>query len=776
MIGKLGKITRSGFALILVALTVLASPFIVKAAGLDYDFNSFTEYDPDSRLLKTQYIVTVNADRADDIGYVYKDMGAGYFQDDFAFEFVYSPYASSNGGHYGIIFWLTNTVDGYWPSFVTGHIGGVGMMSRTQPAYDIVWIASANSTGAASGTLAPTMPYGNDYYVIMWHDSDDAGAYGFGTLKCNVYSDYTHNSLLYSGEVDCVEAVNYRYISIFNMMEYPSSTDGNWWANVSYLTQYTSSKPPTLYTGNVTDIMYNPFSDKYYCYLAGNVTDDGGSDTTVGFQYREYGESAWTEIEVGEVDEDEEFTQYIDDDTLVLGEVYEYRVYGTNDFATNYGDTENFTFEFVLTDPVPTMLDWPLYYPAYVGDNVTFIGACLFDGGENCTGWFWYKEGEGGTWESLEGIKTTTDISTGMTWYHDLTIDPDTWYFVKATLENSHGTANSTNTISFIWYNSTAPDPITLAPDHDTDFDPFYQTVDITFNGYILDDGDSPCLVAFDYREYGETEYDTVYIDGEDWETGDNISYTMYGFNPNTAYEVRFKAANQATYNQVNGVYTYIEGDWVSTTTNAAILIPQVTTLSVTFMDSYTAEVGGRIDEDGGAECLGHVEYREKNISTGWQNVGMYAAELETGDTYYLLAPDLEYGTVYEFRCKAFNGKGWGTGFILEYTHLETGDTTTTVNDSGWVAWISAHLLAPIGMNNVGGKILFSVALMLFVFGICFAARVKWLGLGLAALIFVACISIGYIPLVISMIVVVVFAVIGFILFRKVLVGGGAAR
>lgn len=769
---------------IIAGLLTSMTGSIVSAYSGSFVYSLFTEYDPSSKITTTTTSTTQTNSDMNSHGYTYSDMGSGYFTGDYTIESTFTTSSSTSGGTVGYFLGMANVVpDSSWigrdefnntvaRDFQSIYVHNSGevlyMQIFERRSESSTYHVSSAITLGAKASITSTI-----FYLTYWRDTS-VGTYG--TMYLDVYLDEARTVLLGSTSLTLQELNSWQYY-VGNLLWGWSYTGYTSTCTIGETTYY-SGLAPTFAETDVPTLSWDEDSHVYKETFSGNVTSAGGDSSASVTLHLDSGQTGnFTDISLGAKTEGSAFTyDYLNPD---LNTTYDYYYTVTNSITSVDTDTDNFITTVSPTVPQVSMYPVVTLPPYFYADQAYFTGIVDYDGGSNTTGSFWYKDGADGTWTKYTG-GDTANLTTGQGYTGTLNITSGHTYYLRAEGTNDTGTVNSTSDISFTYTNWYAPVIYTTNAEHDTNFNSTWgNDSDITMNGYIDDDGNSDVTVKFYWRIKGEDIWTSWQLP-DTYNTGDNVSYNIAGTQHSTTYEYYMSATNGALYNPSTGVTTWVDGDVLEVTTNSMTDAPSVTTVSVTHKDNYTAEVAGTITNDGGKTCTGWIQYREPNVNQNWTWGDYYADNLTSGDTFYILVNNLDYGQKYEFRAVALNSAGYGYGFVVEYTNIADTDTTTTANDNSWVASLN-NVLAGYGMNNTGGKIVFVLACMIIAFLLPVLAPMKkfqeYIGVTsiiggmFASIVMVIGMVIGYVPVVVTVCVVITVCVLISILAVRILRG-----
>lgn len=756
---------------------------VAVAGGSCYVFSTMTEYDPGSKIAVSTSNFSVVSFGMQNVGYLYTDMGSSYYSGDFLFQTSINVTSQSASGQAGAIMNLMNDepdssfimYDEVNNSVAYDYIGirTHAHNSDTSLFYLFLWERRSEDTSGYQSSNTDYLDVNTEYYLDYYRDVS-AGTYG--TLYLDVYSDEARTTLVDSISLALHENNNWQYfVPFLGWGHTPSGYQQTYEVGQTCYWPSTSTGSPEVETNNYPTVTYLPDSIQYKARVTGNVTDNG-TGTLVTYFYYSYDESTWYST-----------LGWTDDGYTYMGDIYSplayksqtvyYYFYG----ITPYGSDNGTEYSYILessnaTVPTVSTIDTEISkLISPLGSNTTVYGTIFDDGGSNCTGFFYYKAVGAGSWltssnttglQSDDGFNATlTGLSQGIP------------YEFRASATNDVGSANGT-IYYFTWYEYTTPEVTTLSP---TGVD----SNSVILNGYVNDGGGGAIKVGFDWRKQGTTTWNR--IDGlNGYSTGSNFTQTLSGLSSMTNYEYRALVTNDGLYDIGTDTYTYITGDTVGFTTLDTVNVPTLTLDDVGYWDNYTVVCTITLVSDGGNDCTINMQYRQSGQS--WQNsstAGVSGAV--TGDEITTYIGGLDYGTTYEFRAFATNpvmiGDDYlgGTGYsnVISYQLLSDTDTTTG-SDTGTRAAID-KLLGNWGWNNSGGHALFIVICCVFAFliivlipGRNYQDMAKFtvpIGSAVAGIIVMFGMIIGYLPAIVTGIIVVLFAGMAAVFVTKIFTG-----
>ena len=419
---------------------------------------------------------------------------------------------------------------------------------------------------------------------------------------------------------------------------------------------------PTVVTFPVTEITETTAK------TGGNVTADGGAEVTSRGV-------CWSVEQNPTVENDKtsdgsgvgEYYSNIND--LMENTTYYVRAYAINSEGVSYGEE----FSFTTLEIEDEDLELPSVVTSAVAEITTTTakagGEVTADGGTEVTarGVCWSVEQN----PTIENDKTIDGSGVG-TYQSELTnLSQNTTYYVRAYATNSEGTSYG-DEVSFTTMEEiiiTTPTVVTL------DATEITETTAAVASEVTADGGAEVTArgVCWSINQNPTIENDkTVEGDGLG-----SFQSNLTGLSQNTTYYVRAYATNSE-----GTAY----GEEISFTTMKEIVIelPTVVTMGVTEISETSANCGGEITYDGGAEVTARgvcwsIESEptiEDNKTLDGSGMGYYQSvlsELTPGTTYYVRAyatnsAGTAYGTEVSFETNAEE-----EGFINGYEYVDLG-------------------------------------------------------------------------------------------------------
>lgn len=439
----------------------------------------------------------------------------------------------------------------------------------------------------------------------------------------------------------------------------------------------TAYLPPTVTTGNVTDITYTTAT------AAGNVTADGGQSVTekgvclsTSSEPTIYNTKiSYSEGGLGN------YTCNITD--LTPGTTYHLRAYATNSKGTSYGAERTFA---TISYNVPTVQTVGSSNVSYT--TATCKGQITSDGGSKVT--------ECGicysTWQSLpdiynpENMKMTATADSSGNFSCDLTeLLVGFKYYYRAYAVNSEGVAYGTSK-TFTTTSGSLPTVTVNSPTNIS-----YTTVEIS--GNVTADG------GLDITERGicySTSYEPTINDSKVLSGSGTGEFTCYLTNleAGTTYYYRAFATNMVGT-------SYGESYYKSYFTTKSYDVPTVTTTDYSNLSFTSVTVGGNVTANGGYEvteygiCIsrtnGYPTVEEDSVIVCGSGLGEFTrdlTDLADGTRYYYRAYaktsyGVGYGSRYYFTTSSYYAPSVSTKSYsdLSYTSVTVGGNVTSGGD-----------------------------------------------------------------------------------------------
>ncbi len=437
------------------------------------------------------------------------------------------------------------------------------------------------------------------------------------------------------------------------------------------------AEAPTVITHDATN------KSQTSATLNGSIDNDGGETCDTQFAYRVKGTSSWTDtgwssgFSTGQT-----FSASISG--LTPGTTYEFRAEAKNSTGTSSGSTLQFTTE-------QPDIEFPIVItlgPTGIGQTfATLNGRIDYDGRESCDTQFHIVDIRTGSWSDTGW---SGNYSTGETFSVSISdLTPDTFYDVRAMARNSKGEAEG----FIVTFTTLPPDvpPLSVTTLDATDVG----STSATLNGILIGDDGLDCQSWFEYRPVGGTEFVKTVKTGI-LRAGDKFSKSIDGLTPDTTYS--FIAYAENSVNLIDGG-TYLQ----FTTEPPVIKTPSVLTRGALNVEKTSAELVGRIADDGGEPCQYWFAYRPVG-STQWIETLLIAGVGGLSGEYYELDTANPWQTLLMERLDSTVNFDWGgsspdpavpaDNFMVRWTGQVEAPTTATYtfhtqSDDGVRLWVN---------------------------------------------------------------------------------------
>ena len=409
----------------------------------------------------------------------------------------------------------------------------------------------------------------------------------------------------------------------------------------------TSSAQATVVTATPTEVGLTEAT------VGGEVTDDGGATVIDRGVYYSSTNQTPTE-EDNKVSQGEGvgvFTCKLTD--LALGTAYYVRAYATNSNGTQFGETKSFTTGSTPATLTTTVASDVTINSATVGGNITSDGGAEITARGVC-----YSTKENPT---VEDTKVSSGSGVGEFICELTNLQPNTTYYVRAYAVNSAGAAYGEE-VTF-----TTLVPIVL-PTLTTSAVTQITETSAVAGGNVTSDGNASVTdrgVVYSTNQ-NPTTADTKVSGGSG--TG-SFTCNLTDLQPNTTYYVRAYAVNSA------GV---AYGEEVTFTTLVPIVLPTLTTSTITQITETSAVTGGNVTSDGNASvtergvCIATVSNPTTSNTkiTSGSGTGSFTCNLT----------NLQPNTTYYVRAYAVNSVGTAYGEEVSFTTRESVNITHYVD------------------------------------------------------------------------------------------------
>jgi hypothetical protein len=344
---------------------------------------------------------------------------------------------------------------------------------------------------------------------------------------------------------------------------------------------------------------------------------------------------------------------------LLANTLYHVRAYATNSAGTAYGNDLTFTtlaVVAVLPTVTTTVITNIAQTTATSGGNVTSDGGAIVTARGVC----WDMSGS----PALDNVHTTDATGTGIFTSSITGLTPNTTYYVRAYATNSVGTAYGAR----VQFNTlvTPPTPV-LATVTTTVTSNIAQTTATSGGNVTLDGGATVTAKGVCWSiNVNPTISSSLTNDG----TGIGVYVSsLSGLLPNTLYHVRAYATNS--------VGTAYGSDITFTTLSIPVVLPTVTTTTVTSIGNTTAISGGNVTADGGATVTAYgVCY---NTTSYPSLISPHTTDGSGMSNFVSSLTGLSANTTYHVRAYATNSAGTAYGADIAFTTLTVNTTIPTV-------------------------------------------------------------------------------------------------
>lgn len=662
----------------------------------DSDFTEFNEVDAGNNITIVEDEIYFEDITRSQASYVYEDYGLDYFSGSYTINATIEiDNASDNGFNYIGFFGVSNGLgdmkvlyDGNYELqtvWLTKTVGGDYELTL----YDLKDKAQVldNSVPLSAGT---------NYYLTMTRD-ENVGTYGM--LYLYIYSDSERSVLVDTLTVTLTAKTDMRYLYGFI-----GNNAGDAYTCEGYtkdMSWVVAVEPEVSLVSSSS--WYEPMFEYFSANVTANVTNDGGASVLAGIYYKESAESEWLIANAsGTFVSGETFTVNLFD--LDAATTYDYYAWVYNDAGYGYTSTSNFTTSYQTGVPEIATLMYPIDTNSS-NQSATVYGYMYYDGTDNCTAWFWYRQVD----QAWVQTATQSPINTGDTWYINISgLTVGKTYQFRASANNTYGSVNG-SIGSFVIADLELPEVDTLVCSSYTD-------TTATLSANLTEDGGESCLTWIEYRKFGDDAWLSTQVgftstdDSDNWST--QFNGYVHGLTPSTTYEYKAVATNSAGE---------AEGETLTFRTYEQISVPVLDTESATWLNDSSTSVLGTVDHDGGSGVEVWFQYREKGVLAWIDNDDyMVSQGIETGYSVEHLIIGLNDGTTYEYRMVGLNEIGYGYGDVIEMTQTDPSNPINVMYTGGWADWLATRVLAQVGLNNTGGKMLFVVLMCLIVFGLFF--------------------------------------------------------
>ena len=306
------------------------------------DYNTYTEVDPNSRIVAATRRVAFTDLTINETAYVYSDKGAAFFDGDFVHHLTILITASDASMSVASGLWaLANTVND-WNGMRAADCLDLYFTSQGATPNRKLTIEESNG-GSITASSDFAMTVNTIYYLTIYRD-ESVGANG--TLYCRIYSDASRRTLLTTLSVTLTEKQDFQYIyALASRSTVVSLKHSGYTENLQLFDSLTEALEVT--TEATTSISSTTATGH------GTIVDAGLSSVTA------HGHAWNTSIDPVTGDNNVDngagsagvFTSAITG--LLVGQVYFARAYATNSEGTSYGANVKFTANTGGTQLIP---------------------------------------------------------------------------------------------------------------------------------------------------------------------------------------------------------------------------------------------------------------------------------------------------------------------------------------------------------------------------------------------------------------------------------------
>jgi len=694
-----------------LAVIALLSPLALAAIE---DFTTWTEVDPGSDITVAADSVSWADIRHDYTEYVIEDHGTDNITSSLSIDFEMSMGSSSTAGGEAAHFGVADALSSIYDMDISNSENGIFVVSwqvSSPSPYYRAHIIEIDETGGLDRSAALGISLDTTYYATF-ELLRSVGDYG--TAYLYLYTDASRETLL--GTItETLDATRYyRYYFACNSFKNPVFGSGNYkhYGSTGNMEITDTLDPPTITTDNASDIEYDWFFGSWEATLHGTVTSDGGEPCSVGFYYRESPDGEWQWANAAGVYATGESAE-VTIPFLEAGQTYDFYARAANAEHYATGATDNFT----VTEPGQAPDITTLAYPISVStDNLSAViyGQVLYDGADNVTGYFYWRETGAGEWNVSDN---TTDLVSGNTFSANITdLSLDIVYQFQAAGLNEYGEGlGGIATFTLIEIGPPTVETVGVS---------FIQHDQVYMSGNLTDMGNDPGVeVWFQYREVG----------GHVWSSSHHIVLSeidtflikVTGLTPLTNYEFRAVAKTSL----LGGESYLAYGDILAFNTLSEYSVPVMITGQAYYASEGYVAMVCEVSFDGGSAVAVHAEYRPEGLATWSSTTTTYG--VVTAEEVTLYASGLFNDQDYEYRAVGVNQYGTGYGSIREFYLTSSTVTTPGAGDDGdgapsltgnwFIDWFN-DLEYSLGLDNTFGHwvfmflIMFPVALLFIIF------------------------------------------------------------